>query len=111
MWSTTTLKKLAAGCDVVFLGRFVSFGELLNWANLLSEDALTVRPFNDDPAFLQGAVEQTQTATINAFVTPDDGSDASVTVHVSTAGVGTQILVQGELPILRAVRGQDKVAA
>ena len=42
-WSTSTLKKLAAAKDVVFLGRFVSFGELLTWSRLMSEQALSVR--------------------------------------------------------------------
>ncbi len=51
MWSTTTLKKLARAKDVVFLGRFVSFGELLNWSSLLSEGNLTVPSFANDPVF------------------------------------------------------------
>lgn len=52
-WSTKTLKKLAAARDVVFLGRFVSFGELLNWSRLMSEQTLTVTPFSNDPAFAE----------------------------------------------------------
>lgn len=44
-WSTKTLKRLAAAKDVVFLGRFVSFGELLDWSRRLSEAALSVTSF------------------------------------------------------------------
>jgi predicted XRE-type DNA-binding protein len=52
-WSTNTLKKLAAAKDVVFVGRFVSFGELLDWSRRLSEDWLRVAPFAADPAFAE----------------------------------------------------------
>jgi hypothetical protein len=50
-WSTTTLKRLAAAKDVVFLGRFVTFGELLDWSRRLSESSLRVTPFSEDPTF------------------------------------------------------------
>jgi DNA-binding transcriptional regulator YiaG len=50
-WSTRMLKRIAAAKDVVFLGRYVTFGELLDWARRLSEADLTVSPYDDDPAF------------------------------------------------------------
>lgn len=50
-WSTKTLKKVAKGKDVVFLGRFMSFGELLDWSRRLSEDWLRPVAFADDPVF------------------------------------------------------------
>jgi predicted XRE-type DNA-binding protein len=54
-WSTKTLKKLAAARDVVFLGRFVSFGELLNWSRRMSKADLTVSSFADDSTFTDSA--------------------------------------------------------
>lgn len=49
-WSTKTLKHIAAKNDVVFLGRFMSFGELLDHSRLLGEKSLRVAPFVADPA-------------------------------------------------------------
>lgn len=48
-WSTKTLKEIAAKKDVVFLGRFVSFGELLQWSSRLSEEVLKVPSYANDP--------------------------------------------------------------
>lgn len=49
-WSTKTLKRIAASRDVVFLGRFVAFSELLEWSRRFSEDALRVASYADDHA-------------------------------------------------------------
>ena len=55
-WSTKSLKRLATGRDVVFVGRFVSFGELLDWSRQMSKESLTVSSFADDPAFADGTL-------------------------------------------------------
>jgi predicted XRE-type DNA-binding protein len=47
-WSTKSLKQIAGGKDVVFLGRFVSFGELLGWSTRFSKETLTVPSYRDD---------------------------------------------------------------
>jgi hypothetical protein len=57
-WSTNTLKQIAGENDVVFLGRFVSYGELLDWSRRFSEEALAVAPFSNDPAFAREDYEQ-----------------------------------------------------
>jgi len=54
-WSTNTLKRIAAKKDVVFLGRFVSFAEMLDWSRRMSEETLAVRPFAEDSAFARVA--------------------------------------------------------
>ena len=78
MWSTKTLKKLAAAKDVVFLGRFFSFGELLNWSGSLSEAALTVNPFDRDPAFFDTpAATSSTTATYITTYTVSVPSDTT----------------------------------
>lgn len=54
-WSTKTLRRIAAAKDVVFLGRFVSFGELLEWSRHMSPGTFGAIPFDQDPAFNEGS--------------------------------------------------------
>jgi transcriptional regulator with XRE-family HTH domain len=41
-----TINRIAAGFDVAFLGRFVPFGELVDWFENLSEDSVQVESFD-----------------------------------------------------------------
>lgn len=53
-WSTRMLRQIAARRDVVYLGRFYSFGELLNHhVTQFSENALRVPDFDHDPVFAE----------------------------------------------------------
>lgn len=47
-WSTSTLRQVASAKDVVFLGRFVSFGEVLQWAGRFSEESMRVPSYASD---------------------------------------------------------------
>jgi hypothetical protein len=47
-WSTRTLRRIAAAKDVVYIGRFVSFGEMLDMSRRLSKDDLTVPSYAEE---------------------------------------------------------------
>jgi predicted XRE-type DNA-binding protein len=110
-WSTNTLKQIAARKDVVFLGRFVSFGELLNSSRAMSEVVLTVPPFAEDPAFAanEGIPGSSQsTTTSDAFKGTSKATTG--TVQVQTAGIPARPLSQPKLPLIMLVPA-EKVAA
>lgn len=47
-FSTATLKRLASAFDVVFVGRFVSYSEMLEWSSNLTQKKLAPPPFEQD---------------------------------------------------------------
>src|SRR5688572_7172442 len=67
-WRTKSLEKIAAGQDVVFVGRLFSFGELLNWSRAMSEDELRVLSFSNDPAFLGASAINSMRATTSGLI-------------------------------------------
>lgn len=110
-WSTTTLKQIAERNDVVFLGRFVSFGELLQWSASMSEIGWRPVPFSQDPAFTQATrrtdnVESTEPAFAGGQTVAETLPVATVDVAARTS-LGSQ---QAELfGMLRLVHS-EKVA-
>ena len=73
-WSTKSLKKVARGKDVVYLGRFVSFGELLDWSRNMSEASLRPVSFAEDPVFQAATGDSrfsaSEPTTHNVFIFP-----------------------------------------
>ena len=47
-----TILRIASGFDVAYIGRFVPFSDLARWYSRLSESALSVSSFGDDPGFV-----------------------------------------------------------
>lgn len=47
-FNVSTLKRLASAFDVVFVGRFAPFSEMLDWSTKLTPDKLAPRPFTED---------------------------------------------------------------
>ena len=103
-WSTKTLKRIAAGKDVVFLGRFFSFGELLNWSRAMSEDALRVPSFSNDPAFLGASAINSMQATTSGLNALAIGSSQTTVTPLATAHVATNQFSQASLPLMGLVR-------
>jgi predicted XRE-type DNA-binding protein len=102
-WSTRMLKRIAARKDVVFLGRFYSFGEFLNrHVRNFSEDDLRVPDFANDPYF---AVRPSLSGTVSTATTsqPSLTTVAKTSINL-TAGVGkTAVMIQHLLPLLGVV--------
>ncbi len=57
--------KIAAGFDVAFVGKFVSFSELAKWHDNLSEEALQVPKFDDDELSSLDEDQHKEAATID----------------------------------------------
>ena len=77
-WSTKTLKKLARGKDVAFLGMFVSFGEILDRSRLMSAKRLTPVSFANDPAFGNAEVPSNTVVDLLTWLANDTSSETRI---------------------------------
>lgn len=78
-WTTNTLKTIADKKDVVFVGKFMSFSELLDVARNMSEETLRPVPFDDDPVFRSDvdAAPPTLPTTDGSTPTPNQIEDSA----------------------------------
>jgi transcriptional regulator with XRE-family HTH domain len=62
-----TIIRIAAGLDVAFVGKFVSFNDLAEWFSTLSEDSASVQTFEQENAELERTVDENTTAAAMAI--------------------------------------------
>lgn len=89
-WSTKTLKRLAAAKDVVFVGRYISFADLLEWSkDMMSEESLTVVPFEQDAAFhIESLFAKARADRRQAMARIDNGDQLTLTEQSKELPVG-----------------------
>ncbi len=102
-YSSQTLRRLAGVFDVALVQRFVSFGELLDWASGLSETRLCPDSFHEDQqiAAMTGQRPLSSDATFKWKI-EDEWTDPSLTKAEYTSRLDQEEILESSTEVRRA---------